>query len=430
MNGNQNKALRKLILKLYMIHVKDNDIICGKCRVKCHRSLKNPKTTIHPSSSCTGSELKSSEKTPKFSSPRNIKLPIPSTGSSHGKCFVCKTCPKRLIVISRSARYDLFLKRGIIVPYGSRCCGIHIENDGHFTIDAAESIVTRNELSSFNRTDIKDLLESIRETANKNSQKRIDFDSPDGLSNEDCFILTGLNHDNFVDICSHIKPSALRDTNNRSYRACIGIFLTKLRSGMSNKMLSAVFNIGKDSVRRAITSARNAIVHDFVPSYLGFQHVSRKEVIEQHTRPLAQTLFGGLMKPAILVIDGTYIYIQKSGQFRFQRRSYSTHKHRSLVKPMMFVTTSGYIVSVIGPYYSDAKNNDSSILNQILKNNVEEIREWLNEDDVVVVDRGFRDSVELLNEFGIHSEMPAFSKKKQQHPTEESNASRLVTKIR
>ncbi|XP_069107262.1 uncharacterized protein [Argopecten irradians] len=135
------------------------------------------------------------------------------------------------------------------------------------------------------------------------------------------------------------------------------------------------------------------------------------------------------MQPAILVIDGTYIYIQKSGQYLFQRRSYSMHKHKPLVKPMMFVTTSGYIVSVLGPYFADSKNNDAGILNHIIRRNFEEINDWLADNDVVIVDRGFRDSVELLQELGIQTEMPIFSKKRQ-HTTAESNASRLVTKIR
>jgi hypothetical protein len=49
----------------------------------------------------------------------------------------------------------------------------------------------------------------------------------------------------------------------------------------------------------------------------------------------------------------------------------------------------------------------------------------------IVVDRGFRDSVELLNDLGIKTEMPVFLKRGQkQHTVEESNSSRLVTKIR
>jgi len=56
---------------------------------------------------------------------------------------------------------------------------------------------------------------------------------------------------------------------------------------------------------------------------------------------------------------------------------------------------------------------------------------WLREGDIVVVGRGFRDSVEFLNDLGIKTEMPVFLKRGQkQHTVEESNSSRLVTKIR
>lgn len=152
----------------------------------------------------------------------------------------------------------------------------------------------------------------------------------------------------FDDLCSHIPSAAIRDTHIRSMRTCIGIFLTKLRSGMSNKFLATMFNISKDSIKRAISSARDTVKQYFTPNYIGFHHISRENIIKTHTRPLAQTLFGDLRnQTGILVIDGTYIYIQKSGQFEFQRSTYSMHKHRNLVKPMMFVSTTGYIVSVI-----------------------------------------------------------------------------------
>jgi len=43
-----------------------------------------------------------------------------------------------------------------------------------------------------------------------------------------------------------------------------------------------------------------------------------------------------------------------------------------------------------------------------LSNNVESMKRWLNEDDVIIVDRGFRDSLECLHELGIKTEMPSF----------------------
>lgn len=58
---------------------------------------------------------------------------------------------------------------------------------------------------------------------------------------------------------------------------------------------------------------------------------------------------------------------------------------------MVFVSTSGYILSVIGPYYSDGKNNDAQILKHIIQNDIEEFKQWVCENDVIIVDRGFRD---------------------------------------
>lgn len=87
---------------------------------------------------------------------------------------------------------------------------------------------------------------------------------------------------------------------------------------------------------------------DFVPRILGFQPITREDVIQRHTPHLPKT-----EDPAILVLGGKYVYIQNSSNFSFVRRSYSLHKHRPLLKPMMVVTTTGYIVSILGPYLSD-----------------------------------------------------------------------------
>ncbi|XP_052792092.1 uncharacterized protein LOC128226248 [Mya arenaria] len=95
----------------------------------------------------------------------------------------------------------------------------------------------------------------------------------------------------------------------------------------------------------------------------------------------------------------------------------------------MVVTTTGYIVSVLGPYVG--KNNDASILNHIVNENVEEFRHWIQEDDIAVVDRGFRDAVQLLKDLGVKTEMPSFlGPKEKQFKTNSANHSRLVTKIR
>lgn len=93
--------------------------------------------------------------------------------------------------------------------------------------------------------------------------------------------------------------------------------------------------------------------------------MSREQFIQNHTRIFAQKLLE-TENELILIVDGTYIYIEKSSDYSFQRQTYSMHKNRPLVKPMVIVTSTGYIVDVFGPYFADGNNNDAQILNNLL----------------------------------------------------------------
>lgn len=63
--------------------------------------------------------------------------------------------------------------------------------------------------------------------------------------------------------------------------------------------------------------------------------------------------------------------------------------------------------------------------------NVNNLRGFLREGDIFVVDRGFRDCLDYLHELGLETKMPYFLNKSQpQHTTEEANESRIVTSIR
>lgn len=258
----------------------------------------------------------------------------------------------------------------------------------------------------------------------------MDFDDAKALTDTDYKSLLGITKANFRELCDSVE-GLIKNTPARSLTTSVAIFFCKMKTGLSNVILSTLFRTSKSSLRRAISAVRKALLIKFVPENLGFTHISREEIINKHTRPLAQTLFGSIEKnQVILVLDGTYIYVNKSNNFHFQRRSYSIHKGRPLIKPMVVVTTTGYFVSILGPYLADRSNNDASILSHIINSNAESIRSWLNEDDVFVVDRGFRDALPLLADLGIQAEMPTFLKAGQkQMSTEDANMSRLVTKV-
>ena len=91
----------------------------------------------------------------------------------------------------------------------------------------------------------------------------------------------------------------------------------------------------------------------------------------------------------------------------------------------------GYVVSTFGPYYADSKNNDAEITKNIFMNNKDSARDWLKPGDILVIDRGFRDCLPLLENLGYSTYMPKFLKKNQiQFSTEEANETRITTKIR
>lgn len=90
----------------------------------------------------------------------------------------------------------------------------------------------------------------------------------------------------------------------------------------------------------------------------------------------------------------------------------------------------GYILCVLGPFLCDYKNNDASILKHCVNNNEQEILDWLDDDDVLILDRGFRDSVRAMKLFGFEVAMPHFLNGRKQFSLEEANQNRCITKVR
>lgn len=61
--------------------------------------------------------------------------------------------------------------------------------------------------------------------------------------------------------------------------------------------------------------------------------------------------------------------------------------------------------NILGPYLNDGKNNDAVILNQNLREG-EGLLKWAEEKDISVLDRGFRDSLDMIITVGLKLESP------------------------
>ncbi|CAF3025401.1 unnamed protein product, partial [Rotaria sp. Silwood2] len=358
-----------------------------------------------------------------------VTLPLNITISCHYRCVVCREVMNSTVTVSDQDRDLLFIKSNILIPKGSRCCPGHVVNE-RLRIDDLNKIRPHTITQTpFSCTDILTWFDKFRD--HYNSFRYFDFDHPITMSDIDCYNLTGISKLNFEHLIELLADSNIKHSSNRSFRNAVGLFLTKLRLGLSNKVLTTIFQFSNpEAVSRTLAAVRQAMLSNFVPRYLGFNHISRQSVIHNHSSPLATRLLTEQPNTAVLVIDGTYLYLQKSRNNELQRRTYNIHKHRSLVKPMLITTTTGYIVAAYGPYLSDSSNNDAAMQKDILINNKDGILNWIAEHDIVVVDRGFRDSTGMMRALGLDVCMPDFLNGRRRFDALEANRSRFISKIR
>lgn len=168
---------------------------------------------------------------------------------------------------------------------------------------------------------------------------------------------TSKNHcslDQFEDLLQYLSP--MRNTSIRSVRVALAIYLTKFRLGLSNSVLASMFHLSyRRSVSRIIHSVRKTMMETFVPDYIGFRHIDRRTIIEQHSSAIANDLLLDSNDQIAVVVDGTYLYVQKSTNNEFQRRSYSMHKYRNLVKVIEFFVKTEFKMNLIvaDGYYID-----------------------------------------------------------------------------
>jgi len=145
--------------------------------------------------------------------------------------------------------------------------------------------------------------------------------------------------DQFENVVASIE-SSMRNSAIRSIRVAVAIFCAKMRLGLNNQVLATIFHIqDKRSVSRIIHQVTDALNKNFVPAHLGFRHISRQTVLENHQTTIANVLLTDNNQQVVVVMDATYLFIQKSSHNEQQRRTYSMHKHRHLIKPMVITTT-------------------------------------------------------------------------------------------
>lgn len=198
---------------------------------------------------------------------------------------------------------------------------------------------------------------------------------------------------------------------------------------MKQEIIAHNFGTTQQVVSKTIEAVSSALDEHFVPKYLGYYHITREEAVEKHSIQLTSKVLGQSESQLCLIADGTYNYIEKPSDFELQRKTFSLHKQRNLLKPLYIVFPDGYILEAAGPYFCDSKNNDAANIRHHYKNS--DLLLFLEEGDYFLLDRGYRDVVEETEEKGYSVFMPSLlTGKRTNFDCNEANASRMVSFFR
>ena len=401
-----------------------NSVVCRKCLTRLNKNKTENQQSEEVNLATT------SDKSSQTDSHSALVLPSVKRITTHASCVVCKKLvDKGCQSIPLQAKLDLLIYHNCYVTEGTRICSIHL-NSSHLKpgLSVAHSVHSNSRVSLLSSEATSLLSDLLSALAHEQGRPYLDFGESSFLSDEEYLAWTGWTKNQFDRMFSFVfsKSSVLRDA-----REALAMFWIKMKTNLSLTQIATLFGLkpdeqGRKVVSRALQSVSGSLEEHFVPRHLGVGHISRSDAMTHMTT--FSNLFFDLKLTTVW--DGTYYYIQKSSQYEFSRKSWSGQKKRPLLKFMSIVFPDGYVLESIGPYMSDGKNNDAGLTKHIMTLNTD-LTEWMAERDVCVVDRGFRDVVDIFEDMGLECRMPSYlGKGCTQHTLEEAYSSRLVTKVR
>ncbi|XP_045781800.1 uncharacterized protein LOC123878570 [Maniola jurtina] len=290
-------------------------------------------------------------------------------------------------------RATVLQEKCFYLPRGTRVCQQHSELLWQ-SIDTS----TRSVFNTFSAVQVKDMMDILR-----TRKVFLDFEKLTSINNGVFHYYIGFSKEKFLQILQR-TPNIMQRFRKKP-KTSLATVLAKLHTGESNERLSTIFNMTRKTFEKTMRLVRQDLITEFVPQHLGYDHITREEVISR-CLSIPNELFGNPDAPlrdrrAIIILDGTYIYLQKSSNYYFQRKSYSLHKFRHLVKPFLLVCPDGHIIDVYGLY--EATTSDAAILSDIMKSPEDPFHWFFHEDDVLILDRGFRDCIEEVETCGYRA---------------------------
>lgn len=321
-------------------------------------------------------------------------------------CLACAET-KKLHRPSKSMRLYFSKAKKIYIEKNDRVCDFHLQRQNWGNIHCKT-------VSNFSRKIVDEMvLFLLDHSANECPAQRIDIGLTDAQFRQ---VLSELG------VCGNSNKAIKKTTN------AVRLYLERLRLAHTYKQMGFRHNMNRIAVGKMVKLGRNILLQRFVPNHLGYENRSHQWLID-HTTDLAFMLYCNNDRTKCVTIwDATYIYTCSSSNYTHQRKIFSGQKRRHLFKIMKVTAVDGSIIDVFGPF--KATTNDSDILKNIFERT--SIENIFNAGDVVLVDRGFRDSETFLKNKGFDVRMPEFVQRgtNGQLTTKQCNKSRHITKMR
>lgn len=320
--------------------------------------------------------------------------------------------------INVAIRSDVLRKHNIYIPAAVRVCHEHLHSN---VIWRDFEDYTRSRHETFSSLQVADMLKLLQKPIDY-----LDFENVETIDDATFNYYIGFNKTVFLNILQN-TPSMQQI---KQPQRALAMVLSKLHTGDSNDRLSSLFRLSPPHFGRIMKKVRTHLINEFVPLHLGLSRNREtdefREELRQKILTIPNFLYGSPEEPnrVIAICDGTYVYVQKSSNYLFQKKTYSLHKYRNLLKMFMIVSPDGYVVEAFGPYGAD--KSDAVIMGELVQNI--EFQRIFQPGDVFILDRGFRNVIGTLEELGYRAFMPKTkSRHERQLTTQDANESRKVT---
>ena len=190
---------------------------------------------------------------------------------------------KNLTVIPEEARIQLNIKKKIFIPSGNRCCTTHILKNRIYEEDLGHLKVYFN-TAELSASELSKIMETLSIKCDSTLLDKIEEFS---LSEKQIKILTGLSWKNLLGIKNLM--TSLRSSQSRSVIQAFIVFLFKLRTGNSNKLLASILNIDHEkSISKYSKSIIQSFEKDVLPRRFGLNSVNRDNFIQNHTTEITK----------------------------------------------------------------------------------------------------------------------------------------------